>query len=148
MSIKKSIAKVASKVGDDIKQVIEAPKENVIVNIQNSTAFGLVIKWAIAHPVTLILITCLVFFSVKYKIQSEYYERQLLETQIVQLKEDLDILKKEREKLQIRIKEYESKKKQAKKDNAEVRKSLKNKTPEELTQKLEEYTTRLKEKRN
>ena len=141
--IESKVEEVASSVAQDAA----VATKGIVVNVINSGAITSLARQILLHPLFSLTLVLVMFFAAKYKIQNTILEKQLLQTQIVELNKELSDLVIEKQKLDAQIKAFTDQKKKAKAENAKLRKKLQNDSPDLLKQELLDYVTRLKGKR-
>jgi len=144
------IVKKKSKSGNLVKnsakklgEIAEKKKEDFIVNIQNTTAFGILLKWIITNKVSIILFIAILFYAGRsYYMENEY------------LKERNKTLISEKEEFLNRTKELESKVLELRQKvsyseelNKKVRERSRNLTSEQKKKEILRLVDRLKDKR-
>lgn len=131
----------------NLQEFASKKREQAIINIENSSALGVILKWAMTHWVTIAIVCVFGFLSIRnYIIQQDLYD-QLLQKEIQDLEADKKKMEEDRLKLQAKVKQLELSKVTSKKETALVRESLKNKTLEQKKIILLEYKNRLLKKR-
>jgi len=133
------VKKSAKKVGD----FVEKEKENLCINIQNSSAICIVVKWLFTNKVSVILFIMVLFFVGKsYYIEYEYL-RERNKTLILEKEEFLNKTKE----LEDTISKLKSDLKTAEKLNIKVREEAKGLTTEQKKERILKQIENLKKER-
>ena len=147
----KSLAKAGSAIGSAVKNsaaklgaIADKKKEKFIVNIQNSTAPGIIFKWLITNKISVVLfIAVLVYAGRFYYMEHEYLKernRQLIT-------EKNEFLNKTKE-LKGKVLKLQQDIEKAKVDTGKTRDRAKDLTSEQKRQEILILTDRLKKKRS
>jgi uncharacterized protein YlxW (UPF0749 family) len=139
-----------SKVRDVAKKVskfAQKKREQAIVNIQNSTASGLILKWIFTNKLTVFLIMVILVGSSIYTYQINYY-RELADRQRIQeLTEDLAIEQAKTEQLNQEIINLKERKKVDIQINQDLAKTVSSLPAKKKKEVLLDYKNRLLKKR-
>jgi len=145
MATKKTPSNI--KPSSKISNFVETRRQSAIINIENSTFFGVLIKWALTNWIALTVVITLGLYSLSLYMNQKELEAQALAGQIQILQQALDQNKKDNELLLSRINTLNGKKKLDALANSVLRKSLSKLTSKELKDKMLEDVKRIKAKR-
>lgn len=134
-------AKVVSNFAEDKKQ-------SAIIQVENSTALGILLKWLMTNWVTVFITIILGGYYISSYIEADKLKDMLWKQQVEDLNIDLAELKENKERLKVEIDKLAKDKKNFEKENKKLVLELEKLNSSELKVKLLDYTARLKTKRN
>lgn len=135
------------KVAEKLVDFAENKKQQAIINISNSTATGMLLKWVLTNKLSVFLAIVIVVGGASYAYHLDYY-RELADRQRIQeLTDDLAVEKAITEKLKEQIDALKKKKVQDSKVNKELVKAVESLSAERKRTLLLEYKERLLKKR-
>jgi len=126
----------------------EKKRAQNIVNIENSTATGLILKWMFTNKVSVFLFFVIMFSGYYYKLQIDSLREQVDKARIVELQDDLVMEQTRTLELQRKLNKLQSNKEDAERLNRELRSKLSNLSLEQKRNLLLGYKKRLMRKRS
>lgn len=135
------------KVAERLVDFAENKKQQAIINISNSTATGMILKWILTNKLSVVLSLVILFGGLYYNYHLNYYRELADRERIQELTNNLAVEKARTSKL---LEEIEDLKKQEVKDseiNKELVKAVQSMSSEKKRQLLLEYRDRLLSKR-
>jgi hypothetical protein len=126
----------------------ERKREQTIVNIQNSTATGLILKWLITNRVSVFLFLVIVFGGYYYQVQLDYTRELADKQRIEKLQGELVIEQTKTLELKKKLDKLDSDREEAENINRELRKKVHNLPNSQKKKLLLDYKDRLLKKRS
>lgn len=137
----------AKKVAKKLVDFAEDKKQQAIINITNSTATGMLLKWIFTNKLSVFLALVILIGGASYAYHLEYY-RELADRQRIQeLAKDLEVEKAKTAKLKEEVDALKSKKIKDSEINKELVKAIESLSAEKKKKLLLEYKDRLLRKR-
>lgn len=135
--------KIAKKLGNFVEQ----KRQQAIVNITNSTATGMLLKWIFTHKVVVILSLILALGYGWYRYETNYLRELADKNRIIELQEDLAEELAQTEKLLKEIEEFNRNRSSGKEISEKVKRRTSSLSAQEKKRVLLQYRDRLMEKR-
>ena len=128
---------------DVVSNFVESRKQLAVQTLESSSFWVLFFRFILTHWVTILMVSVLSVFGIRSYLKSEELKKVVLEQQLAALGVDLQKMKEDREKLLARVKELDTLKLTAKRENEQVKKDALKMTPDQKKQKILEYKHRL-----
>lgn len=145
--MKKILKEKASNFAESLRTKQLAKAEQTVVNIENSTFFGILLKGLINNWFSVLLVGLLLGYSGHLYLQNKALENEALKAEVTRLNSIVESNEKANEELKIRIKELENQKKANSKGNKKYADSLKKLTAEQLREEILKKSKALKKRR-
>ena len=137
----------AKKVAKKLVDFAEDKKKQAIINITNSTATGMLLKWVLTNKLSVFLGLVILVGGLTYSYHLDYY-RELADRQRIQeLTSELEVEKAKTAKLKQDIEDLKAKKVKDSEINKELVKAIESLSAEKKRKLLLEYKERLLKKR-
>lgn len=150
MKTKKTIKSLKNKAlafADSVKTNQLEKAQQTIVNIENSTFFGILLKGLVNNWFSVLLISLLLAYCGNLYLQNRALENEALKAEITRLNSIVEANDKVNEELKERIEQLEDQKKQNAKGNQKYADSLKKLTAEQLQAEILKKIKALKKRR-
>lgn len=142
-SIKSSVTKLANSVKDS--QLSKAKQS--IINIENSTFFGILLKGLINNWISVVIVGLLLGYSINLYMYNKTLENEALKVDVARLHSIIETNENINDELRTRIKKLEDQKSYNLKNNKKYKESLTKLDSDQLKTRILDHVKRLKKRR-
>ncbi len=126
-----------------VNSVVETKKANLLQKLEVGSPWLIFVNWVLTNWITILIVGTVAFFGLRNYIQLQELQATLLNKEIQTLNKDLKEAKEEREKLLLRLKDFEKASEAVKADVEKVRKNVTKLGSLQKKTKLLDYKNRL-----